>query len=99
MNLTLLSELNVLNSRSKIFSKLREAKGVKGVPVYIYSLATLKDIGKEIVYYKSVRQAAKYCGLAPLTIFSYLDTYIPYKGDFYFLFFFPCFYRQTFIKL
>lgn len=84
VNRTLFSELKALKSRSQTLSKI---KGVGVVPVYIYNiLDTPEGIAKRATYFKSVRLAAKSYGLAPITIFNYLDTYIPYKGKFYFSF-------------
>ncbi len=84
VNNTFSLELKALKSRGLV---LRKTQRVGIVPVYVYNLVkTPQDMSIKVTYFKSVRLAAKFFGCAPFTIFSYMDTYISYKGNFYFSF-------------
>lgn len=84
VNNTFSSELKALKSGGLVLTKNRK---VGMVPVYIYNLVdTSQGMSIKVNYFKSVRLAAKSMGCAPFTIFSYMNTYISYKDNFYFSF-------------
>lgn len=84
VNNTFSSELKALKSGGLVLTQTHKG-GM--VPVYIYNLVeTPQGMPIKVNYFKSVRLAAKSIGCAPFTIFSYMDTYIPYRDNFYFFF-------------